>query len=160
MPTFLFFFFFWSLMFIPVLGFVHYLLCARPPTVYKHFMVFWSSRKINFAMELSWEEKNPKGQILPSNEYQKHFTEWRLLCYLQNSGIDQCCPVFVFLFYVGCVTFIDYQSLYFFFKAKKNNSFVEKKRKEEDINVHYLAHTKSGSCLRKARVPEYQLHAM
>ncbi len=129
MPTFLFFFFFWSLMFIPVLGFVHYLLCARPPTVYKHFMVFWSSRKIHFAMELSWEEKNPKGQILPSNEYQKHFTEWRLLCYLQNSGIDQCCPVFVFFVLCWLCYFHRLSKPVFFFQSKKKQFLCWKKEK-------------------------------
>lgn len=58
------------------------------------------------------------------------------------------------LFYVN-VDFMDYLKpvcfmLIIFF------SFVK-----EDIIAHYLAHTrKSGSCLRKARVPEYQLHAI
>lgn len=34
------------------------------------------------------------------------------------------------------------------------------KTKTNKKKAHYLAHTKSGSCLRKARVPEYQLHAI
>lgn len=38
-------------------------------------------------------------------------------------------------------------------------SFYIRKQKKDTI-AHYLAHTKSGSCLRKARVPEYQLHAI
>lgn len=39
--------------------------------------------------------------------------------------------------------------------------YIKKKKRKKDIIAHYLAHTrKSGSCLRKARVPEYQLHAI
>lgn len=50
--------------------------------------------------------------------------------------------------------YVDY---IFFLYIKK----TKKKNRKKDIIAHYLAHTrKSGSCLRKARVPEYQLHAI
>lgn len=49
---------------------------------------------------------------------------------------------------------------YIFFPLYKKKQ-KKKIRKKKDIIAHYLAHTrKSGSCLRKARVPEYQLHAI
>lgn len=89
-----------------------------------------------------------------------------LLCYFQNSGIEQCCLVlFNLLCSVFNVDFMDYlKPVCFMFDYIF--SFIEKqtkkrKEKKKDIIAHYLAHTrKSGSCLRKARVPEYQLHAI
>lgn len=86
----------------------------------------------------------------------------------KNSGMEQCCRFLFYLFdlFVLCwygfhglsekpvrfyVVYINIYTLFFIF-------FLLERR----CNAHNLAHTqvKSGSRLRQARVPQYQLHAI
>lgn len=169
--------FYFYFIFRGLLAFVRFslssLICssARPLTVYS----FYSGVQKQISKTKEWNHVGKlkkkikrfkkKGQMLPF--LRKSATLHRmkiLLCYFQNSGIEQCCLVMFNLLYSVLMLFMDYLKpvcfmliIYIFFLYIKK---TEKKTKK-DIIAHYLAHTrKSGSCLRKARVPEYQLHAI
>lgn len=109
-----------------------------------------------------WGEKRTNASIKKKKEKKKCNTLQRMnisCATFRTLGLNslvlfhRLCSVFMLIsltiwsLYVLCW-------LYIFFL------YIKKKRKK-DIIAHYLAHTwKSGSCLRKARVPEYRLHAI
>lgn len=130
---------------------------ARPLTVYKVSFVFWSSEeKISNTNGTGMFGEEKKGQMLPifkCNNWLHRMKIYRAT--ITNSGIEQCCLVVVWpsLFSVN-VDFMDYKFCWlnrFFF------SFILKKKRKKLTMLHTR---KSGSRLRKARVPEYQLHAI
>lgn len=139
----------------------------QPFSFFFCFCVFWSSeeeKKICNTNELNhgnvWKKqktKQKKGQMLPifkCNNWLHRMKIYRAT--LTNSGIEQCCLVVWPLFRVD-FDFMDY--LKFCWLNRFFFSFIL--RKKEKKKAHYVAHTrKSGSRLRKARVPEYQLHAI
>lgn len=164
-----------------MLSFFCFVFPARPLTVYKHFVFFvfcffsGVQKKIKQHKRVKqWEclkrrKKRTNASIFFFKKVQ-HVTSQNedFLCYFQNSGIEQC---FLVLFNLLCsvlmlilwtiwsrmffVLFLVFFVYYIYFPLYK------KKKWKKDIIAHYLAHTrKSGSCLRKARVPEYQLHAI
>lgn len=173
-PTFLFLFYFSGFVsFRSVFSqFTHLFFCKATDSLQ---FLFWSSEtnQQNKGMKPCGETKKKnkkkdlkkKGQMLPFLSKSATLHRMKiLLCYFQNSGIEQCCLVMFNLLYSVLMLFMDYLKpvcfmliIYIFFLYIKK---TEKKTKK-DIIAHYLAHTrKSGSCLRKARVPEYQLHAI
>lgn len=117
-------------------------------------LFFWSSKR-NFYHGNVCKTKGQNASVEKNNKTLYRMKTIVLLSELWDRTVLSCYIwSMTSLFYVN-VDFMDYLKpvcfmLIIFF------SFVK-----EDIIAHYLAHTrKSGSCLRKARVPEYQLHAI
>lgn len=143
-PTFLFLFYFSGFVsFRSVFSqFTHLFFCKATDSLQ---FLFWSSEtnQQNKGMKPCGETKKKikkrfkkKGQMLPF--LRKSATLHRmkiLLCYFQNSGIEQCCLVMFNLLYSVLMLFMDYLKpvcfmliIYIFFLLYKKNRKEDKKR--------------------------------
>lgn len=99
----------------------HLFFPARPLTVYKHFVFFWSSKKKkkksatqrNQTMGMLEKEEKKKDKCFQFLEKCNTSKNEDLLCYFQNSGIEQCCLVLFHLLCVNvsseaCMFYVDY----------------------------------------------------
>lgn len=106
----------------------------KPPVVYKHFICL-EFKDIEIYNSNVWEKK----KNLPSKMDIK-ILQNEDLCYFKNSGIDQCCHIWIFnLYVVGLSVFVICMFLF-----SVSNSLL--------TILH--THKRCGFCLRKARVPD------
>lgn len=128
-------FFFYHLLFFPL----------RPPTVYKHFMLF--KEKGNYCGNVEKKDMLPSW-ITKTLYWMKIIV---LLAELWDWSVLSCCDSLIIYIFFLCVVlslFISWTIEVCMFFLCANNCSLS------------CTYTKRGSCLRKTRVPEYQLHTI